>query len=225
MSDRLSSHTNPAELSIGYPLSTSIYSSTPKRIFDVLISVLLLPILLPIIGILYVIVRSSGGPGFFGHTRIGRDGVEFKCWKVRTMVTDAQERLDVLLASDPAALVEWERDRKLRNDPRLTRLGEFLRKSSLDELPQIFNVMKGEMSLVGPRPVTAPELEKYGARKSVYLAMRPGVTGLWQVSGRNDVSYARRVALDSAYHNSVSLGMDLSILYKTGNAVLKRTGV
>ncbi len=140
------------------------------------------------------------------------------------MVTDAQERLDALLESDPNARAEWDRDRKLRNDPRVTRIGNFLRKSSLDELPQIFNVLKGEMSLVGPRPVTESELERYGTQQGVYLAMRPGVTGLWQVSGRNEVTYGERVSMDSTYYNSVSLGTDLRILAKTADAVLSKTG-
>lgn len=224
MNNRVSTAANTADLRIGRDSTAPLYPSIFKRLFDIFLSILLLPILLPIIAILYIVVRSDGGPGFFGHSRVGRNGRMFKCWKVRTMVVDAQERLDALLASDAEARVEWDRDRKLRNDPRVTRVGNFLRKSSLDELPQIFNVLKGEMSLVGPRPITEAELERYGAQQAVYLAMRPGVTGLWQVSGRNEVTYNERVSMDSTYYNSVSLGTDLRILAKTADAVLSKTG-
>ncbi|MEL6562802.1 MAG: sugar transferase [Pseudomonadota bacterium] len=224
MNNRVSTAANTADLRIGRDSTAPLYPSIFKRLFDIFLSILLLPILLPIIAILYIVVRSDGGPGFFGHSRVGRNGRMFKCWKVRTMVVDAQERLDALLASDAQARAEWDRDRKLRNDPRVTRVGNFLRKSSLDELPQIFNVLKGEMSLVGPRPITEAELERYGAQQAVYLAMRPGVTGLWQVSGRNEVTYNERVSMDSTYYNSVSLGTDLRILAKTADAVLSKTG-
>ncbi|WP_299684353.1 sugar transferase [uncultured Tateyamaria sp.] len=224
MNNRVSTAADTAGLRIGRDSAAPLYPSVFKRLFDVILSVILLPILLPIIAVLYIVVRSDGGPGFFGHSRVGRNGRSFKCWKVRTMVTDAQERLDALLESDPNARAEWDRDRKLRNDPRVTRIGNFLRKSSLDELPQIFNVLKGEMSLVGPRPVTESELERYGTQQGVYLAMRPGVTGLWQVSGRNEVTYGERVSMDSTYYNSVSLGTDLRILAKTADAVLSKTG-
>ncbi|MEP1765216.1 MAG: sugar transferase [Sulfitobacter sp.] len=200
------------------------YAARYKRVFDLVLAVILLPILTPVVALLYLVVRVDGGPGFFGHSRVGRNGKSFKCWKVRTMVTDAQERLESLLENDPVARAEWERDRKLTNDPRITKLGDFLRKTSLDELPQIFNVLRGEMSLVGPRPVTESELDMYGARKVGYLKMRPGITGLWQVSGRNDVSYDERVELDWNYSLKATLAMDVSILFKTVNAVTGRTG-
>jgi lipopolysaccharide/colanic/teichoic acid biosynthesis glycosyltransferase len=224
MFEHSSTHSETSSLSRGITRQLSSYPTRQKRIFDILLSLTILPILIPVIAVLYVIVRMDGGPGFFGHRRIGRNGESFKCWKVRTMVTDAQERLDELLATDPVARAEWKRDRKLTNDPRVTRLGNFLRRSSLDELPQIINVLRGEMSLVGPRPVTEPELEMYGARKSAYLKMRPGISGLWQVSGRNDISYSERVQLDWDYANSVSLVLDAKILAKTVDAVLSRTG-
>ncbi|SDF18677.1 sugar transferase [Limimaricola pyoseonensis] len=201
------------------------YVEIPKRGLDLLLCLVLLPTILPIIAFLYLLVRLDGGPGFFGHQRIGRDGRRFRCWKIRTMVPDAQERLAALLAADPEARAEWQRDRKLRRDPRVTRLGGFLRASSLDELPQIWNVLRGEMSLIGPRPITAAELMRYGAEKGVYLALRPGITGLWQVSGRNDLSYDQRVRLDAEYQARVSLGTDLRILYRTAGAVLMRTGL
>lgn len=203
----------------------SLYSQSVKRPLDVAISIVLLPILLPVIFVLYALVRASGGPGFFGHARIGMDGRRFRCWKLRTMVPDAEERLNALLNTDPSARAEWERDRKLRDDPRITKFGDFLRKTSLDELPQIYNVLKGDMSLIGPRPVTAEEIARYGVHKPFYLAMRPGVTGLWQVSGRNDISYSERVALDSRYFREVSLGLDLSILVRTATVVWRWSGM
>lgn len=207
-----------------HPFRAERYQATTKRLIDLLICAVLLPGLLPIIACLYLVARLDGGPAFFGHVRIGQNGRAFRCWKIRTMVVDAQSRLEALLESDPAAREEWERDRKLRNDPRVTPIGDFLRKTSLDELPQIWNVLVGEMSLVGPRPVTEPELERYGSQQRVYKALRPGITGLWQVSGRNDVSYSRRVALDSSYYADLSLAADLRILLRTAHAVMGRTG-
>ncbi|WP_315901587.1 sugar transferase [Salipiger bermudensis] len=204
--------------------SAARYNGVQKRVLDLVLSIIMLPALLPVIALLYIAVRLEGGPGFFGHRRVGRDGKTFRCWKIRTMVPDANARLAALLESDPEARAEWERDHKLRNDPRITRLGAFLRKSSLDELPQIWNVLKGEMSLIGPRPVTEPELERYGGQKWVYQSMRPGVTGLWQVSGRNDVSYEERVELDVSYYKELSMISDLRILFRTAGAVMNRTG-
>lgn len=200
------------------------YRDGLKRPVDIGLALLLLPIIVFIVAAFYIPVRREGGPAFFGHPRVGRDGVIFRCWKIRTMVPDAQARLEELLASDPVARAEWERDRKLRNDPRITRLGGFLRRTSIDELPQIWNVLRGEMSLIGPRPVTADELVRYEPHSSAYLAMRPGVTGLWQVSGRNDLSYCERVQLDVSYFQNLSLGTDMRILARTAQAVLRRTG-
>ncbi|WP_254869874.1 sugar transferase [Celeribacter sp. HF31] len=201
-----------------------IYAGAMKRLFDIVLSLLLLPMIAPLVLLLCLMVCRDGGPGFFGHARVGKGGKTFKCWKIRTMVTDSQERLEALLKSDPAARAEWEQDRKLRNDPRVTPLGNFLRKSSLDELPQLWNVLKGEMSLIGPRPVTEPELVMYGKDAAIYEALRPGVTGLWQVSGRNDVSYKERVELDVRYHNKMSFMLDMEILFRTAKSVVSRTG-
>ena len=200
------------------------YDGFAKRGLDLVLALLLLSTLGPIILILCLIVRLDGGPGLFGHPRIGRDGRSFRCWKIRTMVPNAGERLEQLLASDPKAREEWERDHKLRDDPRVTRLGNFLRETSLDELPQIWNVLTGEMSLIGPRPVTETELERYGSYRPDYLSLRPGVTGLWQVSGRNDISYDQRVQLDAEYRQRVSPRTDLQILLRTIGVVLNRTG-
>jgi lipopolysaccharide/colanic/teichoic acid biosynthesis glycosyltransferase len=164
------------------------------------------------------------GPIFFAHRRIGRDGRKFSCLKFRSMAIDAEERLCEVLAADPAARAEWECDHKLRNDPRVTRLGVFLRKSSLDELPQLLNVIRGEMDLVGPRPIVDGEVCKYGSRFKHYCAVNPGITGLWQVSGRSDSSYRSRVAMDCVYAKSKSLPLDLWILVVTVPAVLLRKG-
>jgi lipopolysaccharide/colanic/teichoic acid biosynthesis glycosyltransferase len=155
------------------------------------------------------------GPIFFGQFRLGHEGRRFRCWKFRTMVIDAETRLTELLATDPAARAEWAKDCKLRNDPRITSIGRFLRKSSLDELPQLLNVLIGDMSLVGPRPIVHAEVERYGRYFKDYCKVRPGITGLWQISGRNDVSYRRRVALDVKYSRSKCLSLDLTILFMT----------
>lgn len=167
----------------------------------------------------------DGGPGFFGHERVGQDGTRFKCWKIRSMVFDANERLSALLASDPEARAEWERDHKLVNDPRITRFGRFIRRTSLDELPQIVNVLAGDMSFVGPRPVVEEELERYGEARSAYLAMKPGITGLWQVSGRNSIEYSERVALDVQYRDEMSFLRDASLIALTARCVVSPTGV
>ena len=201
------------------------YRAFGKRALDLALGLALIPFALPIIGLIAILVRrDDGGAPFFGHTRVGREGAEFRCWKIRTMVPDAETRLAEHLAADPKAAAEWEAEVKLTHDPRITRLGAFLRKTSLDELPQLWNVLKGDMSFVGPRPVPKKELEKYGAFKPSYLAVRPGITGLWQVSGRNEVSYAERVQLDVDYHRNHDLAMDLGILVRTAGVVLRPTG-
>jgi undecaprenyl-phosphate galactose phosphotransferase len=155
------------------------------------------------------------GPVLFAHARVGRDGETFRCLKFRSMVPNAKEALERLLASDPAARAEWERDYKLKDDPRITPFGRLLRRTSLDELPQLINVVRGDMSLVGPRPVVPAELDRYGEARVYYLQVRPGLTGLWQVSGRNDVDYERRVALDAWYVRNWTLWYDVLILLKT----------
>ncbi|MDB5416521.1 MAG: hypothetical protein JWR10_4856 [Rubritepida sp.] len=196
-----------------------------KRAMDILGAGSLLLILAPALLFLILLVRADGGAAFFGHRRIGRSGRDFGCLKFRSMVVDSQARLEALLASDPAALVEWEATHKLKNDPRVTRVGRFLRATSLDELPQLINVLVGEMSLVGPRPVIQAELDRfYGAAAAHYMSVRPGITGLWQVSGRSDTSYAQRVALDVAYVSRPSIWQDISILLRTPLAVLSRRG-
>ena len=160
----------------------------------------------------------------FGHERIGKGRKTFSCFKFRTMIPDAESVLEDLLIANPKARLEWEENHKLRNDPRITRFGEFLRKSSLDELPQLWNVIKGDMSLVGPRPVVADELAKYGQKAQVYCSVKPGITGLWQISGRSNVTYSRRVSLDALYVRNQRLVLDLWILFCTVKVVAKRVG-
>ncbi|MEM6938795.1 MAG: sugar transferase [Pseudomonadota bacterium] len=201
-----------------------LYVHVFKRAVDVLIcSVLAAPALVLIL-VFYLLVRLDGGPGFFGHLRTGRAGRSFRCWKIRTMVPDAEQKLIAHLATNQDASAEWARDRKLREDPRVTWLGRMLRASSLDELPQLWNVLRGDMSLIGPRPVTRDELAKYGSGQSAYLAMRPGITGLWQVSGRNDITYDERVRLDVVYQQTLSLRLDFAILLRTIKVLLSRSG-
>jgi lipopolysaccharide/colanic/teichoic acid biosynthesis glycosyltransferase len=192
---------------------------------NVAVALCALVFLLPIMLLVAVAVYAQdGGPILFAHRRIGLNGRTFYCLKFRSMAVDAEERLAAVLASDPAARAEWERDHKLRKDPRVTRLGAFLRKTSLDELPQLFNVLRGEMSLVGPRPIVEAEVAKYGRRFRAYCAVKPGITGLWQVSGRNDTSYRTRVALDCVYAKRRSFGLDAYIIAATVPAVLLRKG-
>ncbi len=186
-----------------------------------LILLLICPVMLSII---WMIWRTDGAPVFFGHFRVGREGRLFRCLKFRTMRRDAEQLLAQLLADDPAARAEWERDQKLARDPRITPIGRFLRKTSLDELPQLVNVLRGEMRLVGPRPVTPPELTRYDAVRWHYISVNPGITGLWQVSGRNTTTYAQRVALDRQYVENASLLLDLKILLRTVRVVLTGHG-
>ncbi len=169
-------------------------------------------------------VKQDGGDIFFGHTRIGKGGKSFKCWKFRSMITNSQEVLDALLASDPDARAEWDRDFKLKNDPRITKIGAFIRKTSIDELPQLFNVLMGEMSLVGPRPIVKDEIKYYGDLINDYYLVNPGITGLWQVSGRNDITYDQRVYLDRWYVRHWSLWTDMVIIIKTIFVVSNKNG-
>lgn len=195
-----------------------------KRLFDIVAGVLILVFLLPLFIYLAWTISRDGGPAIFSHARVGSGGRAFKCYKFRSMRVDAEEQLRVLLESSPEIRAEWERDFKLKDDPRISKIGQMLRRTSLDELPQIFNVIKGEMSLVGPRPVIKEELVRYGNDVDYFLMVRPGMTGLWQVSGRNDVDYDTRVYLDTWYVKNWSLWYDIAILFKTIRVVLKREG-
>jgi len=192
--------------------------------FDFTISGLLLLAALPVFALLFLCVRMDGGPATYGHERLGLHGRKFRCLKFRSMVMNSDAVLAELLANDATARAEWESTRKLTNDPRITKIGHFLRKTSLDELPQLLNVLRLDMSLVGPRPIVSAEEKFYGADISYYRAIRPGVTGLWQVSGRSNTSYERRVQLDSWYVRNWTLWHDVAILLKTIPAVLFRSG-
>jgi lipopolysaccharide/colanic/teichoic acid biosynthesis glycosyltransferase len=200
------------------------YLRSGKRMLDLTLAVALLVMLAPLIAGVALLVRVDGGPAIYGHRRVGKGGIMFRCLKFRTMVTNSEEVLLKLLQSDPVAAEEWKAEHKLTNDPRITRTGKFLRVSSLDELPQLINVLRGDMSFVGPRPVTEEELSRYGLQAVDYLAMRPGLTGLWQVHGRGKVSYDERVAMDSRYVRSVGFWSDLWLIAMTSVVVLRKTG-
>jgi Undecaprenyl-phosphate galactose phosphotransferase WbaP len=196
-----------------------------KRAIDLLVVGLTIPVVALTILVVGVLVRlESPGPVFYGHRRIGRDHSAFRIWKIRTMQVNGDEVLQDALAHDGALRDEWLRDRKLRRDPRITRVGRFLRKTSLDELPQLWNVLRGEMSLVGPRPIVEEEIATYGPNFSLYCRVTPGLTGLWQVSGRNAVSRRDRVRLDSYYVRNWSPWLDLHILARTARVVLTGQG-
>ena len=195
-----------------------------KRAFDIAVSGSLLLLASPVMLIVALLVKRDGGPVLFGHARIGKNGTIFNCLKFRSMLHNSQAILERHLAANPEAQAEWEADHKLKHDPRVTRFGAFLRSSSLDELPQLFNVLKGEMSLVGPRPIVNGEVPKYHYDIAHYYRVSPGITGLWQVSGRNDVTYEQRVAMDSWYVRNWTLWHDVVILCKTVPALLKRSG-
>ncbi|GAC1621958.1 MAG: hypothetical protein NVS9B10_05360 [Nevskia sp.] len=195
-----------------------------SRILDITLALGLLVIFFPIIVMVTVLLACSPGPVFFSQARLGQGGRAFQVYKFRTMVQNAPEVLKKLLADNPHLRTEWESDFKLKQDPRVTPIGRFLRRTSLDELPQLWNILIGDMSLVGPRPVAPVEIAKYGRFAKHYYAQRPGLTGLWQVSGRNDASYERRVILDAFYSKNRSLWMDLSIILKTIRVVLMGSG-
>jgi exopolysaccharide production protein ExoY len=198
---------------------------TTKRMIDIVLASFGILLLAPLLIICFLVARaSSRGPALFRHKRVGFQGKHFDCLKFRTMVADSSERLCKHLESDHVAAAEWAAAQKLRNDPRVTAFGAILRRSSLDELPQLFNVLKGDMSLVGPRPITDEELVKYGRSLNAYLACRPGITGLWQVSGRSRTSYQRRVECDTFYARRWSLYLDIKILIVTIPSVLFSAG-
>lgn len=195
-----------------------------KRSFDLVIASFLLIMLSPLFVVFSWLISRDGSSAFYGHERVGRHGESFLCYKFRTMVSNSEERLKEILEKDEDARKDWERDFKLKKDPRVTKIGEFLRRTSLDELPQLWNVLKGEMSLVGPRPIVKEELVRYGDQLYLYLEVRPGMTGLWQISGRNDTGYEQRVSLDAWYTRNWSIWYDIVILLKTIPAVMKSKG-
>jgi exopolysaccharide production protein ExoY len=191
------------------------WSRAAKRGMDVAVASALILLSTPFLAAVALLVSLDGGPVLFRHERIGRGGRPFVCYKFRTMVVDAEASLARLLTENPCAQAEWLASQKLRDDPRVTRIGRWLRRTSLDELPQLLNVLRGDMSLVGPRPVVRDELARYGAEIPHYLRERPGLTGLWQVSGRNDLTYDDRVRLDGWYLRNKTLVGDLKILVRT----------
>jgi lipopolysaccharide/colanic/teichoic acid biosynthesis glycosyltransferase len=196
-----------------------------KRATDLVMASLALMFLFPLMLFVAALVALDGGEVIFGHTRVGTGGRLFRVLKFRTMCPHADQRLKAHLEANEAARREWELTQKLRNDPRVTQVGTFLRKSSLDELPQLFNVLRGEMSIVGPRPIVQSEVVKYGRYIHHYKRCRPGITGLWQVSGRNDVTYRRRVALDTIYCRHMGdMNFELALLLRTVPAVLRSKG-
>ena len=211
---------------VGCDRRVSYPSVVSKRVFDVGFASLAILAFIPVYVAIALCIRlSTGGPVLFAHHRVGRNGATFPCWKFRTMVPDAELRLSELLSSNPQALREWESHRKISNDPRIIPgIGHFLRRTSLDELPQFFNILTGDMSVVGPRPVTDEEVVQYGSAAQHYLSVRPGVTGLWQSSGRNDLSFEERVAMDVEYVENWTFLGDLRLVWTTALQVIPCRG-
>ncbi len=194
-------------------------------VFDRISALFALVLLSPVLAIVALLILARrDGPVFFSHVRVGRNGQLFRCHKFRTMVPNGGKMFEQILSIDPIAREDWIVRRKVFRDPRVSRLGAFLRSSSLDELPQLWNVLVGEMSMVGPRPITIEELAKYGDNATEYLSVRPGITGAWQVSGRSECTYDERVALDVEYVRNFSFARDMSILMQTFEVVLRRQG-
>jgi lipopolysaccharide/colanic/teichoic acid biosynthesis glycosyltransferase len=204
------------------PIASGLYARHLKRVFDITAVLLALPIVLPVILGLALLVRRDGGPAFYSQNRIGRNGRVFRFWKLRSMTVDAEGQLAAHLAADPAARDEWEHTQKLRDDPRVTPVGRILRKTSLDELPQLWNVLRGDMSLVGPRPIMPEQRDLYPGR--AYFELRPGLTGFWQIGERNHAAFATRAAYDTQYARNLSLLTDLLVLLATVRVVLRGTG-
>lgn len=198
------------------------YRSFLKRPLDLFLILLATPVILPLIFVLALLVKRDGGKAFYSQERVGRNGKIYRIWKLRSMVTDADDMLPAYLAENPDAKAEWEENQKLRHDPRITRLGHVLRRCSLDELPQLWNVVRGDMSLIGPRPMMPSQQSDYTG--DAYYALRPGITGYWQVAGRNRTSFSARAMYDDVYDLNLSLGNDLGILWRTVGVVLRATG-
>ncbi len=198
------------------------YRNFGKRVLDILLVLLVLPFVLPVVAMLAIMVARDGHSPFYKQERVGRDGRVFKLWKLRTMVPDAKAHLEAYLAGNEAARREWDAYQKLTCDPRITAIGHLLRKSSLDELPQLWNVLKGDMSLVGPRPMMTEQRALYPG--NAYFSLRPGLTGLWQVSDRNESTFAQRADFDAQYEQKLSLFTDLKVMVATVGVVLRCTG-
>ena len=199
------------------------YARFVKPTLDKILVLLAAPFLIPLVAVIALMIRRDGGPAFYSQPRVGKDQKLFTCWKLRTMVVDADARLEEYLAANPEAREEWDRDQKLRKDPRITRFGNFLRAASIDELPQLWCVLKGDMSLVGPRPFMVDQKALYPGTD--YYTVRPGLTGFWQVGDRNETTFAERAEFDNRYAREVSLATDATLLWKTVGVVLRATGV
>lgn len=210
-----------AELAIG-PRKGGVYRRVMKRAFDIVAVVAAAPIVVPLIAGLAFAVRRDGGGAFYTQQRVGLEGRHFRMWKLRSMVCDADARMADYLAANPMARAEWDSTQKLKRDPRITPFGQFLRKSSLDELPQLWNVLRGEMSLVGPRPIMLNQQALYPG--TAYYRLRPGITGYWQTRGRNATTFEARADYDTAYDVDVSLATDFKVLSETVGVVMKCTG-
>jgi undecaprenyl-phosphate galactose phosphotransferase len=217
MSDFVSSMTDDQ-------ISTRGFGRSVKSAFDRISALILLILASPLLLLISLLVSRDGGPVIFGHRRVGHHGAEFRCLKFRTMLTNGEEVLARLLAEDPVAAAEWAANHKLKNDPRVTRIGRILRVTSLDELPQLLNVVRGEMSMVGPRPIVEAEIKRYGRDINYYYRVKPGLTGLWQVSGRSSTSYRQRIDYDVCYVKTWSLWLDFVILLRTVLVILTREG-
>lgn len=200
-----------------------LYRNAVKRVLDLTAIVLAAPVVVPVVAGLALAVACQGGRPFYTQTRVGKGGRQFRMWKLRSMVVDADSRMDAYLASNPAARAEWDSTQKLQQDPRVTPLGQFLRKSSLDELPQLWNVLTGDMSLVGPRPMMPNQQIMYPG--TAYYALRPGITGYWQTAGRSRTTFEARAEFDAAYEQDLTLMTDVRILARTVGVVLNGTGV
>ncbi|KAJ55888.1 hypothetical protein ACMU_08960 [Actibacterium mucosum KCTC 23349] len=204
---------------------TGLYATVGKRVFDVFLGVLALPALVPVLALIWVLIRKDGGKALFIQDRVGKNGKTFRCFKFRTMVENADEVLKKLCDEDPEAAAEWNLNQKLQNDPRITRVGKVLRATSLDELPQIFNVLKGDMSFVGPRPFMVEQQDMYvEAGGTAYFKLRPGITGTWQLEGRGKTSFVARVRFDNDYLRDLTFLSDVKMVLKTVLVVFDRTG-
>ena len=215
-------HANTAQRSLLSDSSAPVYRTVLKRLMDIsLVLIGALPVLM-VVAVLAVLIRRDGASPFYRQKRVGLGGEVFYMWKLRSMVVDAEAKLDAYLAANPEARAEWDRAQKLRNDPRITRIGAIIRKTSLDELPQLWNVLKGDMSFVGPRPMLESQQSLYPG--SAYYALRPGITGFWQTSVRNEASFVERATYDAAYLRELSLVTDIKVLLRTVKVVAKGTG-
>ena len=209
-----------------YRSKNSLLYAIVKRFIDIIGGIVGVILLCPLTICVYIAnkIARDNGPIFYSQERIGKNGKKFKIYKYRSMVVDAEERLEKYLLENREARTEWEENKKLKNDPRITRVGNFIRKTSLDEFPQFINVLKGDMSLVGPRPVIDGEIEKYEERKDEFLSVKPGCTGFWQANGRSDTTYDERMEMELYYVRNMSIKLDIKILFKTVGSVIKREG-